>query len=566
MTSFLRRRFGWEPAELAGTEIPAVAEIPPARPVPETGPAGEEFPDDLVDPASVIDPEAAPASRFDLVKSKFIAFFVGLKEGTVNFVWERRRSYFWWHLFIWTLLMFLFSLALYLAGIETYIDALFQAISALSATGLTTIDVSTASLEVQIVIFVGMILCGAVLESTYPLAMSVEIVRQKHRRQLLWDGFSEEPPDPPPEKKAVYISLVVSYVYWLTVQVLFILPLGYYYQFSDKGAALMQEHNLNAWWFASFMGVSSFNNAGFSLLSDSIMQLATHQLALFLIAALVLLGNVAYPIALRAVFFFLHKFFAYFKFKSAAAFEFILENPRNYFTHLFGSRETWGLFWLLVLMTIGQTALLMVFSWNDPAFAHLDATATFSTMLFQSITRTAGLNTIDIGLVHTSQQLLMIVAMYISAYPVTIFLRSSNVANDEESRSLAAQSKRMFFDDLSWIVIPWYLICICEDTIDAGEGFIILFDVVSAYGTVGLSLGASGAIHFKSKIIMVVVMLMGRHRGMPDNIDGAIDMDGVAELHLLNFPAQPSPAPPPIRDEPDDDAVDFRPGDCPDPI
>ena len=538
--------------------LPSIVSNPPSPPpvlsnlnlAPNTPPShGEEFPHDLVPPTDFED--GLPRTRWEVFQRKSAIFFRTSLANTYQFCYDRRRSYFWWHLFVWTILMFLFSLALYMAGIPDYADCLFQAISALSATGLSTIDVSQTSLSVQIIIFAGMMLSGAVLESTYPLAMSVEVVRQKHKRQLLWDGWSEDepPPDPPPEKKAVYLCLIVAYVYWLVVQLLFFVPLAYYYSFSTKGQQLMEDKQLNSLWFAGFMTVSSFNNAGFSLLSDSIMQLATHELSLFLISALVLLGNTAYPIALRGAFYIAHKICQRFHPKNAEAIEFILNNPRNYFTHLFGSRETWGLFWLLVIMSAGQTVLLAIFSSNDPAFSHLNSRATFTTMLFQSITRTAGLNTIDIALVRTSQQLLMIVAMYISAYPVTIFLRSSNVANDEKGRSLAAQSKRMLLDDLSWIVVPWYLICICQDTLDAGEGFIILFEVVSAYGTVGLSLGASAVFNLKSKIILTVVMLMGRHRGMPDNIDGAIDMEGVAEIQAFRREMIPPPAPPPIKDD-----------------
>lgn len=471
------------------------------------------------------------ATRCGLVKAKIHRYLIKFWRGIVSFVMERKRSYFWWHLLVWTFLMFVFSFLLYYAGIDFYVDALFQSISSLSATGLTTIDVSKAGLLVQLVILVGMVFCGAVLESTYPLAMSVEVVRRKQLQQAIWNNVDEAHlPPPPPEKKAVYIALTVTYLYWFSVQLLFGLLLGLFYAFSEKGQLLMHEHDLNPWWFAIFTTVSAFNNAGFSLLSDSVMQLATHSWPLFIISVLVLLGNVAYPIALRIVFHVMFKVARFFKLKDTTALQFILEQPRNYFTHLFGRRESFGLFWLLVIMSGTQTALLGIFSWNDPAFKDLDSSATFATMAFQSVTRTAGLNTIDISLVATSQQLLMIVMMYISAYPVAIFIRSTNVANSEEERSLAAQSKRMFFDDLTWIFVPWYLICLCEDTNDAGIGFIILFDVVSAYGTVGLSLGASGFIGTKAKLIMIVVMLMGRHRGMPDNIDGAIDIQGIEEI------------------------------------
>lgn len=61
----------------------------------------------------------------------------------------------------------------------------------------------------------------------------------------------------------------------------------------------------------------------------------------------------------------------------------------------------------------------------------------------------------------------------------------------------------------------------------------IIFEVVSAYGTVGLTLGVpydnysfSGTWHTLSKLILICVMLRGRHRGLPYAIDRAVLLPG----------------------------------------
>ncbi|KAG8892025.1 low affinity potassium transporter, partial [Tulasnella sp. 403] len=63
--------------------------------------------------------------------------------------------------------------------------------------------------------------------------------------------------------------------------------------------------------------------------------------------------------------------------------------------------------------------------------------------------------------------------------------------------------------------------------------FTILFEIVSAYGTVGLSLGIpdqnysfSGACRTLTKLIVILVMLRGRHRGLPVAIDRAVMLRG----------------------------------------
>jgi hypothetical protein len=95
-------------------------------------------------------------------------------------------------------------------------------------------------------------------------------------------------------------------------------------------------------------------------------------------------------------------------------------------------------------------------------------------------------------------------------------------------------------------MLGWFLICIVErgKIVDGQPGFTIFaifFEVTSAYGTVGLSTGVpyddyslSGAFQSLSKVIMLAIMLRGRHRGLPLAIDRSILLPGEDLMHEMD--------------------------------
>ena len=171
---------------------------------------------------------------------------------------------------------------------------------------------------------------------------------------------------------------------------------------------------------------------------------------------------------------------------------------------------------------------------------------------------------------------LYVIMMYISAYPVLITMRNSNVyeerslgiyADDpqaeqevEKSEGVIGRLKKRLTNqqgptesrgyfvrqqlrgqlahDLWWIILAILFITITEssqferDPVDYSV-FNIIFEVVSAYGCVGISVGLPnvaysfcGGWHALSKLILCAVMLRGRHRGLPVAIDRAVLLPG----------------------------------------
>lgn len=189
--------------------------------------------------------------------------------------------------------------------------------------------------------------------------------------------------------------------------------------------------------------------------------------------------------------------------------------------------------------------------------------------LFQAVcVRSGGFYVVNISALQLGTQVIYVVMMYISVYPVAITMRHSNVyeerslgiyaddqfPNDDDQDSSSDTSRnplsmtpaagRIYFIrqqlraqmayDLWWIALAVIIICIVE----AGQftrnpvtfsAFNIIFETVSAYGGVGISTGLpnqlysfSGAWHTLSKLVLCAVMIRGRHRGLPVAIDKAI--------------------------------------------
>jgi Trk-type K+ transport system membrane component len=170
--------------------------------------------------------------------------------------------------------------------------------------------------------------------------------------------------------------------------------------------------------------------------------------------------------------------------------------------------------------------------------------------LFQAAaTRTAGFAVVNLADLHPAIQVSYLIMMYISVFPIAISMRNTNVyeekslgvwasadtADDQPNSYLSAHLRRQLSFDLWFVFLGFFLIAIIEggrleNTNDyAFTLFSVLFEIVSAYGTVGLSLGYPGfntsfcgQFRTLSKLIIIAMEIRGRHRGLPYALDRAI--------------------------------------------
>lgn len=172
--------------------------------------------------------------------------------------------------------------------------------------------------------------------------------------------------------------------------------------------------------------------------------------------------------------------------------------------------------------------------------------------MFQAAsTRTAGFAVVNLANLHPGIQVSYLIMMYISVFPIAISVRRTNVyeekslgiygSKDEEDEDqkepsyVGAHLRRQLSFDLWYIFLGFFIIAVAEgnrirDLNDMTfTMFAVLFEIVSAYGTVGLSLGypnidASFSAEFTvvSKLIIIAMQIRGRHRGLPYELDRAI--------------------------------------------
>ena len=172
-------------------------------------------------------------------------------------------------------------------------------------------------------------------------------------------------------------------------------------------------------------------------------------------------------------------------------------------------------------------------------------------LLQAASTRTTGVAVVSLSGLHPAIQVSYLIMMYISVFPVAISMRRTNVyeekslgiygAKEEEDESdkkpsyVGAHLRRQLSFDLWYIFLGLFIIALAEgnrlqNTSDvAFTLFAVLFEIVSAYGTVGLSLGypnidASLSAEFTvlSKLTIIAMQIRGRNRGLPYELDRAI--------------------------------------------
>ncbi|KAF8552943.1 TrkH-domain-containing protein [Imleria badia] len=334
-------------------------------------------------------------------------------------------------------------------------------------------------------------------------------------------------------------------------------------------------------WFSLFQVVSSYTNTGLSLVDQSMVPFQTAYPMIFFMVFLILAGNTAFVSSFCFLVRQNDEILIPTRSRLYETLHFLLDHPRRCFVYLFPAHQTWFLLSVLVLLNSIDFFCFMVLDIGNPEIESIPFGTRFAAGILQATdVRASGFAIVLVAALAPAVKVMYVIMMYISVCAV----RSTNVYEEQSlgifhledqlsaaeqafrtngsrmamwGRYLAMHARYQLSFDMWWLALALFLVCIIERdnlTNPAIQGwfniFSILFEIVSAYGSVGLSLGIpsqnyslSGAFRPLSKLILCLVMIRGRHRGLPVAIDRAIVLPYEFER------AQDNPDPPPGTDE-----------------
>jgi trk system potassium uptake protein TrkH len=263
-------------------------------------------------------------------------------------------------------------------------------------------------------------------------------------------------------------------------------------------------------WNGIFSSVSAFCNAGFDVLGGGMTSFEPYAgdvTVNLVIPALIILGGLGFLVIDE------------------------LRRRLSRTEHKRLSTHTRTVLGVTAVLVIGGAALIFILESMSPkVFAPMSPNERVLTSWFQSVTaRTAGFNTLRIGEMHPTSLIVIILLMFIGASPggtgggvktttfavVAAFVWTLIIGSDQTH--LGNRGIRMENVKKAVVVFALSLVLVLGGTFllaaTDGERFstlALLFEVTSAFGTVGLSTGITPALSAGAKTVLIVTMLAGR--------------------------------------------------------
>ncbi|MFD1019649.1 TrkH family potassium uptake protein [Thalassobacillus hwangdonensis] len=371
-----------------------------------------------------------------------------------------------------------------------WLDAFFTSTSAMTVTGLITVDTGGAYTIFGEVVIMLLIQVGGLGIMSFAVLIFMMIGKKIGLKERLYI------------KQALNQTSIGGII--MLVRKLF------FFSIIIEGIAIVfltlrwaPEMGLGPGLYAStFHAISAFNNAGFSIWSDSLMGYAGDPVINTVIPFLFITGGIGFTVL----------------------------------TDLWENKNIRNLSLHTKLMVIGSFLISLIsfvfiftFEFNNPAtLGGLSNTDKILTSYFQAVTpRTAGFNTLDIGGMEDPSIILMLLLMFIGGgsastaggikvttfliilFAVVTFLKGKfEIVIRKRTIDPHLLLKALAITTMS-IGVVFIGILVLSIT-EKAPMLMIIFEVFSAFGTVGLSMGLTGDLSEVGKLVIIAVMFIGK--------------------------------------------------------
>lgn len=375
-----------------------------------------------------------------------------------------------------------------------FLDALFTATSAVCVTGLTVVDTGTRFSIFGQAVILGLMQVGGVGFITMAVVISVIIGRRVHLRErlIIQESFGQ-----------IKVQGMVRLALHTLAVALAIEVIGAGFLWiqwkSDLGSG-------QAVWYAIFHSVSAFVNAGFDLFALqgqlSLNGYRNDWLVNLVIGSLIILGSLGLPVL-----------------------DDIINRSR---------RRRFSLHTLLVLtmsgfLFLGGTVMLLFTETESGSFVNkLPWIERVMVAAFHSVSaRTGGFSTMDLSQMSAAGLLVLMALMFIGAATASmgggikvnvvgaLLVTLWSVAKGREEAEIFGRTipqetiykgLAVMISSVIFVGLITILLTITEHT----DPFLLFFETVSAFGTVGYSIGVTPYLSTAGKLIIIMTMIVGR--------------------------------------------------------
>ncbi|MEM9273593.1 MAG: potassium transporter TrkG, partial [Cyanobacteria bacterium P01_F01_bin.143] len=264
-------------------------------------------------------------------------------------------------------------------------------------------------------------------------------------------------------------------------------------------------------WTAIFHSISAWNNAGFSLFSDSLVGYQSSWLLNIVISGLVIFGGIGYQVIIE-FYLWIENFLSKRKAKFCFSLNFKVVTSTT-----------------IMLLLLGTLVIFLTEIHNRGTLQDLSLQEQFLAAWFQSMTtRTAGFNSIDFGKMTIAGLFLTMGLMFIGASPsgtgggiktttfrVLLNCTKSALEGKDDVVLYQREVPSTLILKAVAVVVGTGTCIVCFTTVIAFiepdlEFIQILFEVISAFATAGLSMGITAGLSTGAKLILVLAMYIGR--------------------------------------------------------